>query len=213
MLDFLTFEQLRLVVIVYSSALLPLVVIPLLSWRKIIPAWVLRFYFKTFFLCAIGWEIWFTYGLVGGDDISVRRADVLNQMLPMHVNWLLNSLADAGTICCGSLLLIWLIKGRPDSLYNQWNWHVFLALLVLFLSQNIVVELFLYHDQLAEGKLLSWAPLSPLGSWFNPVLADFNGRSLMLCSQMPWLLLTPLIYSVLIRTVNSSKELAEGNTQ
>jgi hypothetical protein len=89
----------------------------------------------------------------------------------------------------------------------------FLALLVLFLSQNIVVELFLYHDQLAEGKLLSWAPLSPLGSWFNPVLADFNGRSLMLCSQMPWLLLTPLIYSVLIRTVNSSKELAEGNTQ
>tara|TARA_B110000003_G_scaffold218184_1_gene217802 strand:- start:2721 stop:3362 length:642 start_codon:yes stop_codon:yes gene_type:complete len=206
MLDDLTFEQLRLVLVVYSSALLPLVLIPLLNWRRIIPTWVLPFYFKMFLLCAIGWEIWFTYGLVGGDDISVRRADVLNQLLPIHLNWLLNSLADAGAICCGSLLLIWLVKGRPDSLYNEWNWSIFLALLVLFISQNIVVELFLYHDQLAEGKLLSWAPLSPFGSWFNPALAEFNGRSLMLCSQLPWLLLTPLIYLALIRTVNSSKE-------
>ncbi|MFT7267727.1 MAG: hypothetical protein ACI9LL_001106, partial [Porticoccus sp.] len=43
-MDILTFEQIRLVVVVYCSALLPLILIPTLHIRKSIPAWVLPFY-------------------------------------------------------------------------------------------------------------------------------------------------------------------------
>ena len=201
--DLLTYEQLRLVIVIYISALLPAAIIPLLHKRKLIPAWVLPFYLTMFVVCALGWELWFNYGLVAGDSVNVRRADVLNQMIPLHINGLLNSLADAGAICCGTLLVVWLAMGRQDFVYRQWSWRVFSLLLVIFLGQNIMVEMFLYHDQLANGKVLSWAPLSPVGQLFNPVLWEFQGRSIMLASQLPWLIATPLIYWGLIRSFKS----------
>ena len=52
------------------------------------------------------------------------------------------------------------------------------------LGQNIFVELFLYYDQLGEGKNLSWAPLIPTGNIFNPVLFEFNGRSVSFQTQL-----------------------------
>ena len=203
-LEHLTFEQLRLVIVVYTSALVPLLLIPILHWCKLIPAWVLPFYVTVFIVCAIGWELWFNYGLVAGDSVNIRRAEVLNQTIPLHINGLLNSLADAGTICCGTLLLVWLLMGRQSSIYRQWHWSVFVLLGTIFIGQNIIVEMFLYHDQLAEGTRLSWAPLSPLGPWFDPILFEFNDRTIRLSSQLPWLLMTPLIYSGLIKTLNRS---------
>lgn len=203
-LEHLTFEQLRLVIVVYTSALVPLLLIPILHWRKLIPAWVLPFYVTVFIVCAIGWELWFNYGLVAGDSVNIRRAEVLNQTIPLHINGLLNSLADAGTICCGTLLLVWLLMGRQSSIYRQWHWSVFVLLGTIFIGQNIMVEMFLYHDQLAEGTRLSWAPLSPLGPWFDPILFEFNDRTIRLSSQLPWLLMTPLIYGGLIKSLNRS---------
>ena len=203
-LEHLTFEQLRLVIVVYISALLPLVIIPLLHHRKLIPAWVLPFYGAVFVVCAMGWELWFNYGLVAGDSVNIRRAEVLNQIIPLHINGLLNSLADAGTICCGSLLVIWFVMGRQRAIYRQWSWCVFALLGVIFTGQNILVEMFLYHDQLAEGTRLSWAPLSPLGPWFDPILFEFNDRTIRLSSQLPWLIMTPLIYGALITILNRS---------
>ena len=67
-----------------------------------------------------------------------------------------------------------------------------------FLGQNVFVEMFLYHDQLAEGKPLSWAPLAPTGPWLNPTLFEFNGRTITLQGQVPWLLMTPLFCGALI---------------
>ena len=203
-LEHLTFEQLRLVIVVYISALLPLVIIPLLHHRKLIPAWVLPFYGAVFVVCAMGWELWFNYGLVAGDSVNIRRAEVLNRIIPLHINGLLNSLADAGTICCGSLLVVWFVMGRQRAIYRQWSWCVFALLGVIFTGQNILVEMFLYHDQLAEGTRLSWAPLSPLGPWFDPILFEFNDRTIRLSSQLPWLIMTPLIYGALITILNRS---------
>ena len=211
-MDILTFEQIRLVVVVYCSALVPLILIPTLHIRKSIPAWVLPFYITMFIVCAFGWELWFNYGLVAGDSVTVRRVDILNQMLPMRINGLLNSLADAGAICCGSLLLVWLAMGRRNSIYRQWDWGVFGLLLVIFIGQNILVEMFLYHDQLSEGKQLSWAPLSPLGPWFDPVLLEINDRTLRLSSQVPWLLLTPLVYLGLIKFLNAGDQAVESGS-
>jgi len=116
----------------------------------------------------------------------------------------LNSLADAGAICCGGLLLAWLILGRKSEGFKTWRWSAFALLLVGFIGQNILVEMYLYHDQLSVDKPLSWAPLAPTGPWFNPLLWEYDGRSIMFQSQLPWLIMTPLVYLELIRTLKSS---------
>jgi hypothetical protein len=193
----LTAEQVRLVAVVYTSALGPLLLLPLLRRLRIVPAWVPVVYAASFVACAIGWELWFTYGWVGGDPVDARRAPALSAAIPIHVNWLLNSLADAGSIVLGGLLLVWLAFGREGAVFRRWHWGAFALLLVWFLGQNVFVEMFLYHDQLAAGKRLSWAPLAPTGPWLNPTLFAFRDRTITLQGQLPWLLMTPLFYAAL----------------
>lgn len=180
------------------SALIPLILIPLLHKKKRIPSWIIYVYGASFAACAIGWELWFTYGWVAGDPVDVRRTHILNEAIPIHLNWVLNSLADAGSICIVGLLLVWRFIGNPATTFLRWNWGAFFILLTWFLGQNIFVEMFLYHDQLAEGKPLSWAPLAPTGPWLNPTLFEFNGRTITLQGQLPWLMMTPLFYGALI---------------
>jgi len=42
-----------------------------------------------------------------------------------------------------------------------------------------------------------------LGPYFNPVLFEFNDRTLMLQSQIPWLILPALIYVLVIKISNN----------
>jgi hypothetical protein len=144
------------------------------------------------------WELWFTYGWIDGDPVNVRRSEVLNTWIPMHLNWLLNSLADAGTISMGGLWLMWKYSKQNIQVFEQWNWGAFSILLIWCITQNLFVELFLYHDQLSEGKSLSWAPLAPTGQFFNPLLFEFNGRSVMFQTQLPWLIMAPILYKLTI---------------
>ena len=192
----MSFEELRVITIVYISAILPIVLY--LKNKSQLPSWVSTIYLGAFLVCAFGWELWFTYGWVDGDSVIVRRSDALNNWLPIHINWLMNSLADAGTVTLGGIWLMWRYSGKDFSIFSYWNWRSFLILMVWCISQNIFVEMFLYHDQLSIGKDLSWAPLSPLGPYFNPILFEYNGRSLMLQSQIPWIILPALIYKTLI---------------
>ena len=201
MIEALTSEQLRVVAVVYLSSFVPLLAIPLLRRRGIIPAWVPAVYVVSFLVCALGWELWFTYGWAGGDPVDMRRAPALNAAIPQHLNWVLNSLADAGSIGLGGLLLVWRTFGRNGRVFREWHWSAFALLLVWFLGQNIYVEMFLYHDQLSEGKPLSWAPLAPTGPWLNPTLFGYGERTITLQGQIAWLLMTPLYYAgvILIR--------------
>ena len=201
MQDALTFEQARLVVVVYTSALVPIVLVPWLRSRQRIPSWIPVVYAGSFVVCALGWELWFTYGWWAGDPVDVRRAAALNAWIPMNINWLLNSLADAGTICLGGIYWVWRFRGRSYAAFSHWDWGAFGILLVWFLGQNIGVEMFLYHDQLAEGKPLSWAPLVPTGPWINPTLFQFNGRTITLQGQIAWVVMTPLFYGAVIAYV------------
>lgn len=202
--DELTGEQLRLVCVVYLTALVPLVLIPILYFMRKIPNWVPVVYFITFLTCALGWELWFTYGWVGGDPVNERRAPALTAAMPQDINWLLNSLADAGTIGIGGLWLVWVLFCRDGEVLRRWHWGAFGVLTLWLIGQNVFVEIFLYHDQLAEGKLLSWAPLAPTGSWFNPTLFVVNGRTVTLQGQLPWVLLTPLFYAAVIWFIKRS---------
>ena len=188
----MTLEELRVITIVYVSALAPLIIYFYKKDR--IPLWVPSIYIGSFLLCSLGWELWFTYGWIDGDPVNIRRSEALNQWIPLHVNWLLNSMADAGTISLGGLWLMWKFSGKNNQVFQAWNWSAFSILFIWCITQNIFVELFLYHDQLSEGKSLSWAPLAPTGQFFNPLLFEFNERSVMLQTQLPWLIISPILY-------------------
>jgi len=115
-----------------------------------------------------------------------------------NINWLINSMGDAGAVLMGGIWLMWISHGKDKSIFLEWRWSAFSVLLLWCIGQNILVEIYLYHDQLAVGKTLSWAPLSPLGPYFNPVLFEFNNRTIMLQSQIPWMILPWFLYNTLI---------------
>ena len=192
----MSLEELRIIIVVYTSALVPILIMINLYRKDQLPRSILNIYLSTFMICALGWELWFNYGIFAGDPVELRRSEVLNQFLPKSINWLMNSLADAGTICLGGILLTGKLLGSDRSVFNQWNTGAFLILLAWCIGQNIFVEMFLYYDQLSVGKDLSWAPLAPTGPWFNPVLFQFDDRTITLQGQIPWLLMTPVLYKL-----------------
>ncbi len=192
----MTFEEIRLITVVYIAVFLPLIIY--FRCKSQIPNWVPTFYIIGVVICALGWELWFTYGWVNGDAVNMRRSEVLNTWLPLNINWLMNSMGDAGAVLLGGVFLMWVSHKRNKIIFKRWKWSAFVILFAWCVGQNILVEMFLYHDQLAVGKNLSWAPLSPLGPYINPVLFEFNGRTIMLQSQIPWLILPWLFYKILI---------------
>ena len=155
----MSFEEIRVVCVVYVSALAPLMY--LIYKRDTLPTSVLSLYACIFIACAFGWELWFTFGWINGDPVDIRRSAALNIWLPQNINWLMNSLADAGTIGLGGLYLTWLLCSRDNTIFIRWSWRAFSIFMLWCVAQNIRVEMFLYHNQLAEGKMLSWAPLAP----------------------------------------------------
>ena len=196
----MSFEEIRFIFVVYASSILPIFL--LLKYRFQLPNWVPIIYVGSFIVCALGWEIWFTYGFINGESVIERRADVLNQWIPLHLNWILNSLADAGTVCLGGLYVMWVLNNKEQRIFLKWRWGPFLILLAWFIGQNLFVELFLYYDQLSEGKNLSWAPLIPTGNVYNPLIFKFNGRSVMFQTQLPWIILPPFLYMAVIKLAN-----------
>ena len=192
--------ELRVISIVYLSAFIPILIFIYPYKKNNLESYWVRIYLFSFFVCAVGWEIWFSYGLAFGDSVDVRRSDVLNTFIPMHLNWILNSMADAGTISIGGLLLSSKLSGIDLS---KWSWSFFSILLVWCITQNLFVEVFLYFDQLSVGKTLSWAPLAPTGPWFNPVIFEINGRGINFQTQLPWLLMTPILYKAAIYFKNN----------
>ena len=201
----MSFEEIRIIFIVYTSALLPIILI-YLKRKDVLSNSMIKIYIVCFLICSLGWELWFTYGWFEGDPVDERRSDALNLAIPKHINWLLNSLGDAGTICIGGLWLTWMLTGRCLSIFEHWEWRAFFILLFWCLGQNIFVEMFLYYDQLAATKQLSWAPLAPTGPWVNPILFDFDDRTISLQSQIPWLIMTPLLYALSIYTYKKQRK-------
>lgn len=195
----LTEAQFFTVSTVYLASLLPLVLVTLLFALGKFPRWLMVLYITSFLVCALGWEIWITYGLVDGMDVDSRRPEALVRAIPMHINWMINSLGDAGAIGLVGVWLVWLAYGKTDRAFCSWHWGAFAILLVWFVGQNLLVELYIYQTQLAEGMPLSWAPLMTTGPWYNPTILTIDGRTAQLQTQLPWLLMTPIYYWLLLR--------------
>ena len=165
----MSFEEVRVITVVYLAVFLPLFIY--FTNKSKLPNWIPTFYIVGVVVCALGWELWFTYGWVDGHSVDIRRSEVLNTWLPKNLNWLMNSMGDAGAVLLGGVWLMWLTHRKDATIFKQWRWSAFTILIFWCISQNILVEMFLYHDQLADGKPLSWAPMSPLGPYFNPILS------------------------------------------
>lgn len=191
-------QQIITLVIVYGTSVMPLIILAILYAAGKLPRWVAAVYILSFFICAVGWEIWFTFGLWGGAPVNERRPAAMNIAIPQSVNWALNSLADAAAICLVGLLLVWLAYGRRSTPFRGWRWRAFMILLLWFVWQNLCVELFVYQAQLALGYKLSWAPLAPTGPWWNPIIFSVFGRTVQLQTQVPWVLMAPTYYFIVL---------------
>ena len=83
----LTGEQAFVVRNLYVTALAPLVVMLSLYLFGKLSKWGMAVYGYACVICAIGWEIWYTYGLVGGLPVYERRAPAMSEAIPLHLNW------------------------------------------------------------------------------------------------------------------------------
>ena len=79
----MTFEELRVVVVVYITAIVPIIILFNLYLKNQLSQSILKIYLSSFLICALGWELWFTYGLYAGDPVDLRRSEVLNQFLSL----------------------------------------------------------------------------------------------------------------------------------
>jgi hypothetical protein len=186
----LTEQQAFVVRNLYLSALVPLAVMTVVYLIGRLPRWVMAVYLYSFVICALGWEIWYTYGLLGGLPVDARRAPAMSEAIPQNLNWILTSLFDAA-VCVVGLFLIWLVYAFKDTGFKGWKWPALAILFVVFVGQNVYVE-YVIHDQVKPGLPLSWAPLIPTGPWFNFVLFEINGRSITFQTQLPWVLMVPV---------------------
>ena len=76
-------EHLRLIIVVYTSAIAPLLLMLILRRKKLIPDWVPYVYLASFIACAIGWELWFTYGWVDGAPVYEASLGYLKHVLAL----------------------------------------------------------------------------------------------------------------------------------
>lgn len=201
----LTTREIIRLVIVYSSATAPLLLVLFYGLNKKLPVWIINLYFLSILICAVGWETWFTFGWVDGADVNARRGQALNAALPQSINWLMNSLAD-GAIALVGLLLAWLTYGKNEQILQKWHWGAFGVMFAWFMAQNIFVETMIYHEQLSMGFKLSWAPMAPTGSYYNPVLFTLGDRTVSLQGQIPWLLMSPLFYWLALKLYSSHQK-------
>ncbi|MGB0657586.1 MAG: hypothetical protein ACPGOS_00825, partial [Gammaproteobacteria bacterium] len=72
----MSLEELRIIIVVYASALIPPLFMINLARKNQLPSSILKIYIVSFVICALGWEIWFTYGLYAGDPVDLRRSEV-----------------------------------------------------------------------------------------------------------------------------------------
>lgn len=200
--DSLSPRQMFIVFLIYGTAILPWIGVIIGTFLGKMKHYVIKTMAFMTLVAAFGWELWFNYGILSGMSVEKRRPTHLNAAIPIHINWLLNSLCD-GSIC---LIGIWLlpkieIKNKRTS---TWSWKSIITVLLWFVGQNVFVEMVIYSGQLQDEFSISWAPLSPLGPWINPTLVAIGQSKCRLQAQIPWLFMLPIFFSTLQKFSNDS---------
>ena len=195
--------ELRRVLVVYSAALAPIILSLYLIYKNKMEKWISLTLISTFLIAAFGWELWINYGVLNGEEVNLRRSEALSCAIPMNINWIVNSLGDTGIVWFGIILVGWILRNSKN--FDKFYWSVFLILFAWFMFQNILVEIIIYHHQVGGNTLLSWAPMMPLGSWFNPKLQVIGDRTVALQTQSAWIIGSFVFYYLSIYFYKTNK--------
>ncbi len=118
----------RRVIVVYSSALAPLVLAAYLIYNKQMRTWIAFTLLSSFLIAAFGWELWVNYGILNGDEVTLRRSEALSCAIPLHINWLANSLADTGIVWFAIILVYWFFPKKAEN-YQKFSFLFFTVFL------------------------------------------------------------------------------------
>ena len=195
--------EVRRVLVVYSAALAPIILSLYLIYKNKMEKWISLTLISTFLIAAFGWELWINYGVLNGQEVNLRRSEALSCAIPMNINWIVNSLGDTGIVWFGIILVGWILRNSKN--FDKFYWSVFLILFAWFMFQNILVEIIIYHHQVGGNTLLSWAPMMPLGSRFNPKLQVIGDRTVALQTQSAWIIGSFLFYYLSIYFYKTKK--------
>ena len=193
----------RRVFVVYSAASAPVILSAYLILKNKMERWVLLTLISSFVIAALGWDVWINFGLLNGEEVNLRRSEALSCAIPMNINWIVNSLGDTGIVWFGILLVGWIFRNKES--FKKFYWSVFIVLFAWFMFQNILVEIAIYHNQVGGNALLSWAPMMPLGSWFNPKLQVIGDRTVALQTQSAWIIGSFVFYYLAIYFYKTQK--------
>ncbi len=163
-------------------------VLVILSTTRVIPARVIKVYIFNFLLCLLGWEVWMTYGLVGGDSEQKRLNTNTNPIVNMTI-------MTAGDGLIGVLQAEATLKAFGPEVFRKWDWRAFALIFSIGIVQNIAVTVIL-RKRLEVGKL-SLAPMMPIRPPDN--LAKYGLGTNILQNQEGWILQPFIFYAVLIR--------------
>lgn len=149
-------------------------------------AWACPTFVVMFIVCALGWELWWTFAWAGGDSYH-ERGGALHPTL----NWIANSMGDA-LICVFQVWLVMSLKWINQDWYCRFDPKVLLVFLVVGVLQNVLLALIWENDAIKPGApTLSWAPLSPIRK--NPALGKLGFQG-----QEPWLLMPLVLYGIIL---------------
>lgn len=193
----LELNEWRKVIVIYSSVLLTLSISLYTIMTGRTKKWIAYTLLTSFLIAVFGWEIWINFGLVDGQHVTVRRSEALNCAIPYQINWLTNSIVDMGVVWLG-IIFVNIYYKKASLPFEKFVWPAFLILFIWYMGQNIWVEMVLYHNQIGSDARISWGPMMPFGSWFNPTLFSFGEREATLHTQSVWFIGTFLFYHLAI---------------
>mmetsp|Transcript_1822 Transcript_1822/g.2587 ORF Transcript_1822/g.2587 Transcript_1822/m.2587 type:complete len:235 (-) Transcript_1822:127-831(-) len=178
--------------IVYSNALIPIPMVILMSMKKDL-RWVAAVYLFTVILAACGWETWWTFGFVDGENVNdIYTSKLLKTYLPAKVCWLLNSLCD-GTVALITISLLASYRRKPlekASLLDA------VVIAIFFNLQDLLVSVFCYEQVLLSGKT-GLAPFSPVHAKWNPVTSVGQFE---ISVELPWIFMSFFWYPLALKT-------------
>ena len=181
-------------VLSYFDAIEGPVILACLYLLRRLPKWVLICYCCGFTICALGWELWWTFGIFG-DSVEDRRGHCANRTIPMEINWLLNSSTD-GKIMLMCILLSWLSFGCSTRQFGCWDLRVWLIFVVYGFAQQMLVTAMSQDDlkgqQGGTGIGFGWAPLSPIP--VDHTLFSIGSTKFSFQVMQPWILAPHALY-------------------
>ena len=154
------------------------IILAILCVCRALPVRIAKVYAFNFALCLLGWEIWMTYGVIGGQSEQDRLGVTTNPVLNM-------SIMSAGDALVGVAQVEATLKAFGPHAFKKWNWKAFALIFGIGIVQNLAIT-FILRKRLEAGKL-SLAPMMPIRA---PGLV---------MNQEGWIIQPFIFYAVLIR--------------